>query len=106
MEAPWLPICPAVSTATSPFDSWFTIGGDQSESVSLLSVGLDFTTFEAGGNFEESDPEGGAIFIIPGSEDVAVSGSDGKVLIAQFTSTGSIDLLVNLKFTNPRWRQP
>ena len=97
---------PAVSTATSPFDSWFTIGGDQSESVSLLSVGLDFTTFEAGGNFEESDPEGGAIFIIPGSEDVAVSGSDGKVLIAQFTSTGSMDFLVNLKFINPSGGNP
>lgn len=91
---------PAVSTATSAMDSWFTIGGDANGSVSLLSVGLDFTEFEAGGDFEESDPNGGGLAIIPGTEPDAISGPDGRVLVAQLASSGSMSVLVNIKFKN------
>lgn len=97
---------PLVSTATSPYDSWFTIGGDANGSVDLIAVGVDFGSFEAGGNFLESDATGGAIIVIPGTQPAAVAGEDGRVLLGQFTSTGTIDLLLNLKFTKPNGAAP
>lgn len=97
---------PLFSTATSPFDSWFTIGGDANGSVDLIAIGTDFSSFEAGGDFLESDETGGAIIVIPGAEPAAVSGADGMVLLGQFTSTGTIDLLLNLKFIKPNGAAP
>jgi hypothetical protein len=91
---------PSIPTTTSPSDSWFTIGGDGYDSIELLAVGLDFSAFEQGGDFIESDSIGGAIFTIPGAETTAVSGQDGRVLIAQLSSLGSIEILINLKFIN------
>ena len=97
---------PPVSTASSPYDSWFTIGGDASGSVDLIQVGLNFDSFEAGGDFVESGEVGGALIVIPGTQPAAMAGADGRVLLGQFASTGSIELLLNLKFTKPNGASP
>lgn len=89
---------PPVPTATSPYDSWWTIGGDAAGEVNLLPVGLSFGAFENGEDFVENDSDGGALIVIPGTEPLAVSGADGRVLIAQLTSAGSMQLQVNIKF--------
>jgi hypothetical protein len=82
---------------TLEFDSWFTIG---TESVpnSLLTLGLDYSNFEGGGNFVVNDPVGGAWFITTGSEPAAYPDAFGRVLIAQLTTNGIVDMTVNLQY--------
>lgn len=92
---------PSTPSATSVNDSWLTIGTDLPNGANLLSVGMDFSAFEAGGNLEVDSDAGGALFIIPGSEASAVSDSTGRVLIAQLASSGQIEVLVNVKFIRP-----
>ena len=98
-----LPISP---TPTSVHDSWLTIGGDSPGSVGLIAVGIDFADFENGGDLIVDSPEGGAVVVIPGTEELAVSDSTGRVLIAQLASKGSMHILVNLKFIRPDGSSP
>jgi hypothetical protein len=82
---------------TLEFDSWFTIGTESLPNV-LLSLGLDYSNFEAGEDFEVNDPIGGAWFVTPGSEPAAYPDALGRVLIAQLTTNGIVDMTVNLQY--------
>lgn len=97
---------PASPSETSALDTWLTIGGDAAGSVNLLTVGVDFDAFEAGGDLLVDSPNGGALFLIPDSEPLAMSDSTGRVLIAQLASTASIDIQLNLKFKRPDGSSP
>ena len=94
------------SSTAAPTDSWLTIGGDGPGTVSLYSIGIDFASFESGGDLVVDAPEGGALFVIPGTQPAAVSGSDGRVLLAQVASQGMVDVQLNLKIETPSGEAP
>ncbi len=81
------------------YDSWFTIGGEDSN-VNLSTIGLDDAAeaFEAGGSFEVDNDLGGSWFVLPDTEPLAFPDVDGRVLIAQLTTSGQVNLEVNLQY--------
>lgn len=89
------------AAGAAPTDSWLTLGGEGPGSVDLFSIGMDFEAFEAGGNLLVDSEEGGALFIIPGTQPATVSGADGRVLLAQVASTGMVEVQLNLKVEVP-----
>lgn len=97
---------PLVPTTTSEYDSWLTIGGDAPGTVSLLSVGIDYSEWENGGDLLVNSSAGGALFVIPGTQPAALSGEDGRVLIAQLASTSTMNVQLNLKFITPEGISP
>ena len=80
------------------FDSWVTLGAAPGVDDSSGSVGMDafFPSFEAGGALNVNTFLGGSLYLIPGSSDQAVP-VEGKVLVAQITTDGTTDMLVNLQ---------
>ena len=77
------------------FDSWFTIGSENSNGTSVIQqVGMDeyFASFEAGNGFTIDTFVGGSFFLIPNISDDAEAGDDLKVLIGQFTTDGEVSL--------------
>ena len=94
------------SIGAVPTDSWLTIGGEGPGTVSLYSIGMDFPSFESGNDLIVDSNEGGALFIIPGTQPAAVSGADGRVLLAQVASQGMVELRLNLKVETPAGDAP
>ncbi|MBM72324.1 MAG: hypothetical protein CL847_06035 [Crocinitomicaceae bacterium] len=83
------------------FDSWFTIGSENSNGSSdIQQVGMDeyFTAFEAGNGFTIDTFIGGSIFLIPDLSVDAEAGDDLKVLIGQFTTDGEVSLCLNFQW--------
>lgn len=83
------------------FDSWFTIGSENSNGTSdIQQVGMDeyFTAFEAGNGFTINSFVGGSIFLIPNVSADAEAGDDMKVLIGQFTTYGEVSLCLNFQW--------
>ena len=80
------------------FDSWLTIGGEDNSLMGLNSVGLDLSDFEAGGNFLINTDPGGGLFVIPGSTPESFPDAMGRVLLAQLTSSGTIDAQLNVQW--------
>ena len=77
------------------YDSWLTIGLDCASDNMVLDQGIDFTTFNAGGDLTAGD---GIVFITP-DDSQGDAGKAGRVLLGQFTSTdgslptGTVNLL-------------
>ena len=94
------------SIGAAPTDSWLTIGGEGPGTVALYSIGMDFPSFESGNDLIVDSNEGGALFIIPGTQPAAVSGADGRVLLAQVASQGMVELRLNLKVETPEGDAP
>ena len=44
------------------------------------------------------DAVGGAWFILPDASDAGLVGDDGRILLGQFTTEGSLDVLLNLQY--------
>ena len=93
---------------TLAFDSWLTIGGED-QAVNLLTVGTTApaNSFEAGGAFAVNNALGASWFVLPDLEPAAFPDAEGRVLIAQLTTAGVVDLNVNLQYraqngTNPQ----
>jgi uncharacterized protein (TIGR03382 family) len=63
------------------FDSWVTIGLEDMNDNALNTIGIDFTSFEAGGGITTDD---GAWFTTPDDQQ-SYAGADGSVLLGQFT---------------------
>ena len=80
------------------YDSWLAIGAAPGEDDQSNSVGMDVFTssFEDGGALNVNTFLGGSLFLIPGASTQAVP-VDGKVLIAQVTTDGLTDALINLQ---------
>ncbi len=75
------------------YDSWVTIGADNSVSNSLWNVGVDFEGFNGGTALSVED---GAWFLIP--TDVYTGGDNNNmVLIAQLTTEGNANGLLNVQ---------
>jgi len=83
------------------FDSWFTIGSADSNGTSdIQQVGMDaaFASFESGTGFNLNAFVGGSFFLIPGVSTDAVAGADGRVLIAQITTDGVVNMTMNFQW--------
>ena len=71
------------SFPTLQYDSWFTIGSEDSNGTSdVQQVGMDqyFEAFEAGGGFTIDTFIGGSWFLLPNQSADAEAGADGRVL--------------------------
>ena len=82
-------------------DSWLTIGTeDTNGSGGISSVGMEayWDGFNNGSGFTVDTFTGASWFIIPGSSADAISGDDQRVLIAQLTTDGILDLVVNVQY--------
>ncbi|MEC8401827.1 MAG: hypothetical protein VXZ16_04420 [Bacteroidota bacterium] len=83
------------------YDSWFTIGSEDSNGTSdVQQVGMDtyFADFEAGGGFTVDTFIGGSWFLLPNQSADAEAGADGRVLIGQFTTDGVVNLTMNFQW--------
>ena len=89
------------------YDSWFTIGGENSD-LNLSTVGTDVAAaaFETGGAFEVNNSLGASWFVLPDTEPLAFPDDNGQVLIAQLTTTGQVNLLVNLQYRAQNGENP
>jgi len=75
------------------FDSWITVGYDNSEGNNMWDLGVDFASFDQGGAITAHN---GGWFLIPTDEKCAPN-TQGLVLIGQFTSAGEISGVLNLQ---------
>ena len=89
------------SFPTLQYDSWFTIGSEDSNGTSdVQQVGMDtyFDAFESGGGFTVDTFIGGSWFLLPNQSADAEAGADGRVLIGQFTTDGVVNLTMNFQW--------
>ncbi|MCB0761037.1 MAG: hypothetical protein KDC12_05890 [Flavobacteriales bacterium] len=88
------------------YDSWVTIGREDGPN-GLGVLGVNGAPFEAGGSLAINDVTGGAWYVFPDSEPTAFPDGSGRVLLAQLTTDGIVDLTFNLQYraqdgTNPQ----
>jgi hypothetical protein len=77
-------------------DSWLTLAVDSDAAgLQLQHIGLEFGTFEAGGNFSASD---GAIFATRQASPQLMVGDEGRALLAQLTVNGSFGGSLSLHY--------
>jgi hypothetical protein len=75
------------------FDSWVTVGAQNSESNNLWTIGVDYAEFLSGNELTVTD---GAWFVVP--TDVQAAAAVGnKVLLMQLTTDGIASGIVNLQ---------
>jgi len=85
------------------YDSWFTIGSENSDGTSAIQqVGMDvaFSAFEDGSGFTINSFIGGSFFLIPNGSSDAEAGDDLRVLIGQFTTDGVVEMCLNFQWDN------
>jgi len=75
-------------------DSWLAVGTEGQ----MYAVGDGLTAFASGGNLGFDDAVGGAWFILPDDSEAGMVGADGRILLGQFTTTGSLDILINVQY--------
>lgn len=95
-----LPEFAAADLASTPalgWDSWVTIGAEN-EPTEVNTLGLDLSTFEAGGDLGHDATFGGSWYVFPGESELAHPDAEGRVLIAQLTTTGIITAELNLQY--------
>ncbi len=91
MNPAFFPIFPSLV-----YDSFVTIGLETSVGNAMLDIGINFSSFEAGGAI---DTDNGSWFATP--DDAQVYEVDGRVLIGQFTlADGELVGQVNLQGKN------
>jgi hypothetical protein len=84
------------------FDSWVTIGlssapeAGNGEGVSTIGMGAELQAFESGQSLVVESQIGGSWFVLPGSTN-GIAGEDLKVLLAQVTTDGLIDGVLNIQ---------
>lgn len=75
------------------FDSWVTVGAENSENNNLWTIGVDYADFLAGNELNVTD---GAWFVVP--TDVQAAAAVGnKVLLMQLTTDGTASGILNLQ---------
>ena len=78
---------------TLAFDSWVTVGAENSENNNLWTIGVDYADFLAGNELNVTD---GAWFVVP--TDVQAAAAVGnKVLLMQLTTDGTASGILNLQ---------
>jgi hypothetical protein len=89
------------------WDSFVTIGAPDNSSTGIQSAGLITGLFEAGGVLSSDAITGGSWFVFPDQEPQAFPDAQGRVLIGQFTTNGTVTLNCNIQYrasdgTNPQ----
>ncbi len=79
------------------YDSWVTIGTESAPN-NLQNLNVSTATFEGGGALDINDASGGAWFVFPDDEPAAFPDGSGRVLIAQLSTDGIVDMTVNLQY--------
>ena len=79
------------------YDSWMTIGTDDNTG-SVDQIGIDFIPFEAGGDLIIDNAVGGTWYILPDLEPAAFPDDQGRVLLAQLTTDGIVDMTLNIQY--------
>ena len=75
------------------FDSWVTVGAENSDNNNLWTIGVDYNNFLAGNELTVTD---GAWFVVP--TDVQAAAAVGnKVLLMQLTTDGTASGIINLQ---------
>ena len=74
-----IPLFPSLA-----FDSWVTIGLEDMTGNNMLNIGIDFSSFEAGGSIATDN---GSWFATPDDPQV-LAGADLRVMVGQFTMFG------------------
>ena len=92
---------------TLEWDSFITIGAADNSSVGIQTAGLNTGVFEAGGALLSDGVTGGSWFVFPDQEPQAFPDAQGRVLIGQFTTDGTVSLNCNIQYraadgTNPQ----
>jgi hypothetical protein len=83
------------------YDSWFTIGSADANGTSdVQQVGMDayFNSFENGGGFYIDTFIGGSWFVLPNQSADAEADENGRVLVAQLTTDGVVNLTLNFQW--------
>ena len=80
------------------WDSYVTIGAEDNSGTGVQSAGLDYNSFETGGALTSDPVAGGSWFTFPDTEPLAFPDADGRVLIGQFTTDGTVTLNCNLLY--------
>jgi len=83
---------------TLEYDSWLTIGSEDNSGTPTQTVGLSTGDFELGGDLLSDPLNGGSWFIPPNSEATAYPDSEGKVLVAQVTTSGTVTFNGNILY--------
>jgi hypothetical protein len=84
------------SEPTMKFDSWITLGYENNVSNDMWDLGVDFSSFDTGGNILATN---GGWFLIP-TDEKCQAGNKKLILIAQFTTTGIASGTLNLQGWN------
>ena len=91
---------------TLEFDSWITIGAQSSNDGDVTVVGLDLNSFEAGGDLTSDETAGGSWIAIPGEVVGTSPDAQGRVLIAQLTTDGTVVFDCNIQYREPDGSTP
>jgi hypothetical protein len=85
------------------YDSWITLGQDDSDFPSSAGIvgGAAWSSavlsFEGGGDFVVNDGVGGSVYVTP-DQIQAQPDADGRVLLAQLTTTGEWNMTCNIQW--------
>jgi len=85
------------------YDSWITLGQDDSDFPSSAGIvgGAAWSSavlsFEGGGDFVVNDGVGGSVYVTP-DQIQAQPDADGRVLLAQLTTTGEWSMTCNIQW--------
>ena len=85
------------------YDSWLTVGQEDNSLIpAVSSIGggqweSAIVAFETGGNFFVNDDVGGSVYVTP-AQPQSIPDAQGRVLIAQLTTTGSWSMTCNLQW--------
>ena len=88
---------------TLAYDSWVTVGAENSSNNNLWNIGIDFAAFNEGGALEVVD---GAWFVVP-TDVRAVADARNLVLLMQITTDGTATGTLNMQGWTPEgetWR--
>lgn len=88
------------------YDSWITIGSQNNSEGNVTTVGLDLSTFEEGGDLVSDDTAGGSWLAIPGEVTGTSPDENGRVLIAQLTTEGTVVFDCNIQYREPDGSTP
>lgn len=86
------------------YDSWLTIGAENSRDNQLWNIGIDFKEFNAGGALQVMD---GAWFVTP-TDIMSMANANQLVLLMQLTTSGVATGSLNLQGWTPNgetWRE-
>jgi len=86
---------------TLEYDTWWTIGAEPGDADGLNSAFdqalTSFADWNNGGDFVVNTFIGGSVFVVPGANAQGVP-VNGRVLLAQVTTSGETSALINLQF--------